>query len=52
MVTLLQAYDQVGDMEAAVTAHLDQRWQLVLGCLDAAEAPKFRERMTARDHDR
>ena len=59
MVTLLQAYDQVGDAEAVMTARVDQRWQLVLGCLGATDAPfsqgalvKFRERMIAHDLDR
>jgi hypothetical protein len=59
MVTLLQAYDQVGDAEAVVAAQVDQRWQLVLGCVGAADAPfsqgalvKFRERMIAHDLDR
>jgi hypothetical protein len=59
MVTLLQAYDQVGDAEAVVTAEVDQRWQLVLGCLGTAAAPfsqgvlvTFRERMIAHDLDR
>ena len=59
MVTLLQAYDQVGDAEAVMTARVDQRWQLVLGCLGARDAPfsqgalvKFRERMIAHDLDR
>jgi hypothetical protein len=59
MVTLLQAYDQVGDAEAVVTAQMDQRWQLALGCLGARAAPfsqgalvKFRERMIAYDLDR
>jgi len=58
MVTLLQAYDQVGDADAVVTAQMDKRWQLVLGCLGATEAPfsqgvlvKFRERMIAHDLD-
>jgi len=58
MVTLLQAYDQVGDAEAVIAAQVDQRWQLVLGCLGAAGAPfsqgalvKFRERMIAHDLD-
>jgi hypothetical protein len=58
MVTLLQAYDQVGDAEAVVTAQVDQRWQLVLGCLGAGAAPfsqgalvKFRARMIAHDLD-
>src|SRR5262245_5409277 len=36
MVLLLQAYDQVGDAEAVVTARVDQRWQtrrgFRLGC--------------------
>jgi Transposase domain (DUF772) len=59
MVLLLQAYDQVADAEAVVSAQLDQRWQLVLGCLGATKAPfsqgvlvKFRERMIAHDLDR
>lgn len=58
MVTVLQAYDQVGDAEAVLTARVDQRWQLVLGCLGASEAPfsqgalvKFRERMIAHNLD-
>ena len=59
MVTLLQAYDQVSDAEAVVAARVDQRWQLVLGCLGTTAAPfsqgalvKFRERMIAHDLDR
>src|SRR5262245_65398016 len=59
MVTLLQAYDQVGDADAVVTAQMDKRWQLVLGCLGAPGAPfsqgvlvTFRERMIAHDLDR
>src|SRR5882672_10223469 len=58
MVTVLQAYDQVGDAEAVVTAQVDQRWQLALGCLGASAAPfsqgalvKFRARMIAHDLD-
>lgn len=58
MVTLLQAYDQVSDAEAVIAAQLDQRWQLVLGCLGATDAPfsqgvlvKFRERLIAHDLD-
>lgn len=58
MVTLLQAYDQIGDAEAVVAAQVDQRWQLVLGCLGARKAPfsqgalvKFRQRMIAHDLD-
>lgn len=59
MVLLLQAYDQVGDAEAVVSARLDQRWQLVLGGVGTTKAPfsqgvlvKFRERMIAHDLDR
>lgn len=59
MVTLLQAYDQVGDADAVVTAQMDKRWQLVLGCLGSDEAPfsqgalvGFRERMVEHDLDR
>ena len=59
MVTLLQAYDQVGDADAVVTAQMDKRWQLVLDCLGTSAAPfsqgvlvRFRERMIAHDLDR
>jgi Transposase DDE domain/Transposase domain (DUF772) len=59
MVTLLQAYDRVGDAEAVVTARMDLRWQLVLGCLGAEKAPfsqgvlvDFRKRMLEHDLDR
>jgi hypothetical protein len=59
MVTLLQAYDQVSDADAVVTAQMDKRWQLVLGCIGAEEAPfsqgalvSFRERMVLHDLDR
>lgn len=59
MVLLLQAYDQVGDAEAVVTAHLDPRWQLALGCVGTKKAPfsqgvlvKFRHRLIAHDLDR
>lgn len=59
MVTLLQAYDRVGDAEAVETATVDLRWQLVLGCIGATKAPfsqgvlvSFRERMVAHDLDR
>jgi Transposase DDE domain/Transposase domain (DUF772) len=59
MVTLLQAYDRVGDAEAVVTATVDLRWQLVLGCIGATKAPfsqgvlvSFRERMVEHDLDR
>lgn len=59
MVTLLQAYDQVGDADAVETAAMDKRWQLVLGCLGTEEAPfsqgvlsRFRSRMVTHDLDR
>ena len=58
MVVLLQAYDQTGDADAVVTAQVDKRWQLVLGCLGTEEAvfsqgvlSQFRERMIAHDLD-
>lgn len=58
MVTVLQAYEDIGDAEAVVTAQVDQRWQLALGCLGASAAPfsqgalvKFRARMIAQDLD-
>lgn len=51
-VTLLQAFDQVGDADAVVTAKMDKRWQLVLGTLGSNTAPfsqgalvAFRRRM-------
>jgi hypothetical protein len=59
MVTLLQAYDQVSDADAVITAQMDKRWQLVLDCLGTEEAPfsqgvlvRFRERLIACDLDR
>ena len=59
MVVLLQAYDQVGDADAVVTARMDRRWQLVLGTLGQTRAPfsqgvlvRFRERLIAHDLDR
>lgn len=59
MVTLLQAYDQIGDAEAVETAQTDLRWQVVLDCLGCTRAPfsqgalvLFRERMIAHDLDR
>lgn len=59
MVTLLQAYDQTGDADAVVTAQMDKRWQLVLDCLGADEAPfsqgvlsQFRARMIEHDLDK
>ena len=58
MVTLLQAYDQVSDAEAVITARLDKRWQLVLGTLGSDKAPfsqgvlsQFRSRMIEHELD-
>lgn len=58
-VTLLQAYDQTGDADAVVTAQMDRRWQLVLDCMHAQEAPfsqgvlsQFRARMIDHDLDK
>jgi len=57
-VTLLQAYDQLSDADAVVTAEMDRRWQLVLGCLGRKKAPfsqgvlpRFRERMAEHNLD-
>jgi hypothetical protein len=59
MVTLLQAYDKISDADAVITAEMDKRWQLVLGCLGTDAAPfsqgvlsQFRERMIAHDLDK
>jgi hypothetical protein len=59
MVTLLQAYDSVGDANAVETVEMDKRWQLVLGCLGREDAPfsqgvlvSFRKRMIEHDLDR
>jgi len=59
LVTLLQAYTGVGDAEAVEAAVMDRRWQLVLDCLDCAEAPfsqgtlvAFRDRLIAAELDR
>jgi hypothetical protein len=59
MVTLWQAYDQVGDAAAVVTASMDKRWQLVLGMLGEDAAPfsqgalvAFRARLITHERDR
>ena len=59
MVTLLQAYDQVGEAEAVVTARMDKRWPLVLGTLGEEAAPfsqgalvVFRARLLTHELDR
>lgn len=58
-VTLLQAYEQLSDRDAVEEAAFDVRWQLVLGCLGAEDAPfsqgvlsQFRARMAAHDLDK
>jgi hypothetical protein len=59
MVMLLQGYVGASDAEAVELAVMDLRWQMVLGCLGAAEPPfsqgalqLFRERMLAHEMDR
>jgi len=59
MVWLLQRYSGVSDADAVLTAKMDQRWQLVLGCLGADKAPfsqgvlvAFRERLIAHGLDK
>jgi hypothetical protein len=42
MGILLQAYEQVGNADAVVTASMDKRWQLVLGRL-AQKRRRFRK---------
>lgn len=59
MVVLLQSYLGTSDAEAVELTVVDLRWQMVLGCLGAAEPPfsqgalvAFRERLIAADMDR
>jgi transposase len=59
LATVLQAYTGASDAEAVEACVMDRRWQLVLDCLDCAEAPfstgtlvAFRERLIAADLDR
>lgn len=59
MVNLLQRYDGLSDADAVEAAENDRRWRLVLGCLDADEAPfgqgtlvRFRMRAVANDLDK
>lgn len=58
-VVLLQAYEQASDFDAVENSAADLRWQLVLGCLGAEEAPfsqgvlsQFRARMAEHDLDK
>jgi transposase len=59
LVRILQAYTGASDAEAVPAPVLDRRWQLVLDCLDCADAPfsqgmlvGLRERLSAADLDR
>src|SRR6185437_5573682 len=59
LATVLQAYMGVSDDEAVEACVMDRRWQLVLDCLECADAPfskgtlvAFRERFIAADLDR
>lgn len=59
MVLLLQGYLRISDAEAVELAVVDLRWQMVLDCLGAQEAPfsqgalpTFRERLIGADMDR
>lgn len=58
LATVLQAYMGVSDDEVVEACVMDRRWQLVLDCLDCADAPfskgtlvAFRERLIAADLD-
>lgn len=59
MVNLLQRYDGLSDADAVDAAENDRRWQLVLGCVGAEQAPfgqgtlvRFRMRAVANDLDK
>ncbi|HWE62947.1 MAG TPA: transposase, partial [Chloroflexota bacterium] len=59
LATVLQAYTGASDAEAVEACVMDRRWQLVLDCLECADAPfstgtlvAFRERLIAADLDR
>ena len=59
LALLLQAYTGVSDDEVIEAAQMDRRWQLVLNCLDCADAPfskgtlvAFRQAMIAQELDR
>ncbi len=59
LATILQAYTGTSDEEAIEAMVMDRRWQLVLGCLDAEEAPfskstlvAFRKRLIEHEMDR
>ncbi len=59
LATVLQAYMGISDDEVVEACVMDRRWQLVLNCVDCADAPfskgtlvAFRERLIAADLDR
>jgi transposase len=59
LATILQAYTGVSDDEVIEAAVMDKRWQLVLDCLECAQAPfskatlaAFRARLIATEMDR
>jgi transposase len=59
LATLLQAYTGASDDEAIEATVMDRRWQLVLDCLDAEQAPfgkatlvRFRQALIAQGLDR
>jgi transposase len=59
LATILQAYTGASDAEAVEAWVMDRRWQVVLDCLDCADAPfskgtlvAFRARLIAAELDR
>jgi Transposase domain (DUF772) len=59
LATILQAYTGASDEEVLEATVMDRRWQLVLDCMDHAEAPfskgtlvAFRGRLIAAELDR
>jgi transposase len=59
LATILQAYTGASDDEVVEALVMDRRWQLVLDCLDAEQAPfgkatlvRFRQALIAHDLDR
>ncbi len=59
LATILQAYTGASDDEVLEATVMDRRWQLVLDCMDHAQAPfskttlvAFRARLVAHDLDR